>query len=96
MKQVSLPNLWNRELRGHTVADGKIYQKGFLGFIEDIKKSLKNIDYLNDPSAYDKQEELKAMMICARAIIGFAHRHAEKAREMASAEKGFLKKKRIA
>ena len=80
---------------GHTVADGKIYQKGFLGFIEDIKKSLKNIDYLNDPSAYDKQEELKAMMICARAIIGFAHRHAEKAQEMASAEKDSLRKKEL-
>jgi len=80
---------------GHTVADGKIYQKGFLGFIEDIKKSLKNIDYLNDPNAYDKQEELKAMMICARAIIAFAHRHAEKAREMASAEKDSLRKKEL-
>ncbi|MEA2020852.1 MAG: trans-4-hydroxy-L-proline dehydratase [Candidatus Caldatribacteriota bacterium] len=80
---------------GHTVADGKIYQKGFLGFIEDIKKSLKNIDYLNDSSAYDKQEELKAMMICARAIIAFAHRHAEKAREMALAEKDSLRKKEL-
>ncbi|MEA1939160.1 MAG: trans-4-hydroxy-L-proline dehydratase, partial [Candidatus Caldatribacteriota bacterium] len=80
---------------GHTVADGKIYRKGFLGFIEDIKKSLKNVDYLNDQNAYDKQEELKAMIICARAIIAFAHRHAEKAREMASVEKDSLRKKEL-
>ncbi len=80
---------------GHTVADGKMYKKGFSGFIEDIKKSLEDIDYLNDPDAYGKKEELKAMLICARAIIAFANRHAEKAEEMALTEKDELRKKEL-
>lgn len=71
---------------GHTVADDKIYHKGFLDFKADMEESLRSIDYFNDPEAYEKQEELKAMMICADAIIRLAERYSEKAREMAEAE----------
>ncbi|MCS7282125.1 MAG: glycyl radical protein [Anaerolineae bacterium] len=71
---------------GHTVLDDKIYRKGFLDFMADIRRALANLDYLNDPQAYDKQEELKAMLICADALIRFAHRHAEKAEELAARE----------
>jgi formate C-acetyltransferase len=80
---------------GHTVADDKIYHKGFSDFIRDIDKSMQNLDYLNDPEAYDKQEELKAMLICAKAIIRFAERYAEKALEMAEAEKNPQRKKEL-
>ncbi|GAG16192.1 unnamed protein product, partial [marine sediment metagenome] len=80
---------------GHTVADDKIYQKGFSDFIQDIEKSIQNLDYLNDSEAYDKQEELKAMLICAKAIIWFAERYAEKALEMADAEKNPRRKKEL-
>jgi formate C-acetyltransferase len=68
---------------GHTVLDDKIYRKGMLGFKREIEEHLESLDYLNDPNAYDKQEELKAMRICADALIRFAERHAEKARELA-------------
>jgi pyruvate formate-lyase/glycerol dehydratase family glycyl radical enzyme len=71
---------------GHTVLDDKIYRKGFLDFKRDIQQSLQNLDYLNDPDAYDKQEQLKAMDICADALIRFAERHAEQARELARQE----------
>ena len=80
---------------GHTVADDKIYHKGFSDFIQDIEKNIQNLDYLNDPEAYDKQEELKAMLICAKAIIRFAERYAEKALEMADAEKNPRRKKEL-
>ena len=80
---------------GHTVADGKMYKKGFLGFIKDIEKSMEKIDYLNDLHAYDKREQLKAMSICARAIIAFAHRYADKAQEMAVAEKDAGRKEEL-
>lgn len=80
---------------GHTVADGKIYKKGFLDFKRDMQQSLSGIDYLNDPEAYDKQEELKAMLICADAIIRYAERHAEKARELAEQEKDPKRKKEL-
>ncbi|PWH13072.1 MAG: formate C-acetyltransferase/glycerol dehydratase family glycyl radical enzyme [Anaerolineae bacterium] len=68
---------------GHTVLDDKIYHKGMLDFIEEIRHSLANLDFYNDPEAYDKQEELRAMEIVARALIRFAERHAEKARQLA-------------
>ncbi len=71
---------------GHTVLDDKIYRKGMLDFQEDIRRALANLDYLNDPEAYDKQEELRAMLICTEALIRFANRHAEKARELAARE----------
>jgi len=71
---------------GHTVLDGKIYSKGFLDFKRDIQQSLRDLDYLNDLQAYAKQEELKAMLICADALIRSAERHAEKARELAQQE----------
>ncbi|ABO51468.1 pyruvate formate-lyase [Desulforamulus reducens MI-1] len=72
---------------GHTVLDDKIYRKGFLDFQREIAESLQKLDYYNDPKAYYKQEQLKAMRICADAIIRFAQRHAEKARELASQER---------
>jgi len=71
---------------GHTVLDDKIYRKGMLDFVADIDASLARLDYLNDPEAYAKQEELKAMRICALALIRFAERHAEKAEALAAAE----------
>ena len=71
---------------GHTVLDNKIYHKGFLDFKADIQRSLDSLDYLNDPEAYNKQEQLKAMNVCANALIRFAHRHTEKAQELAQQE----------
>ncbi len=80
---------------GHTVADDKIYYKGFLGFQKDIKRSLQSLDYLNDTEAYQKQEELKAMLICAKAIISFANRYTQKALEVARKEKNLQRKKEL-
>jgi len=71
---------------GHTVLDDKIYRKGMLDFQQDIERSMQDLDYLNDAEAYAKQEQLKAMHIVAGAIIHFAERHAEKARQLARQE----------
>ena len=72
---------------GHTVGDKKIFTKGFLEFKREIERELADLDYFNDPEAYDKQEQLKAMSICCDGIIIFANRHADKARELAVLEK---------
>src|SRR5512143_4325993 len=48
---------------GHTVLDDKIYHKGMLDFIAEIDATLERLDYLGDPQAYARQEELKAMQI---------------------------------
>ncbi len=68
---------------GHTVLDGKIYRKGMLDFIREIDQALARLDYLNDPEAYARQEELKAMRICAEALIHLAARYAALARRLA-------------
>ncbi len=81
---------------GHTVLDDKIYRKGMCDFKRDIQHSLDNLDYLNDPQAYNKQEQLKAMRICADALIRFAERHAEKARELAGQEADPQRKQELA
>jgi formate C-acetyltransferase len=80
---------------GHTVLDDKIYHKGFLDFKQQIEESLQNLDYLNDPGAYNKQEELKAMAICADALIIFAERHAKKAGELAEQEEDPQRKREL-
>lgn len=71
---------------GHTVAGNKIYHKGMLDVILDVKESLSKLDFLNDPEAFDKQEELKAMQHTAETIILYAKRHADKLEELAKAE----------
>jgi pyruvate formate-lyase/glycerol dehydratase family glycyl radical enzyme len=71
---------------GHTVLDDKIYHRGMLDFQGDIDASLAGLDYLNDPEAYAKQEQLKAMRICAAALVRFAERHAEQARILVEGE----------
>jgi pyruvate formate-lyase/glycerol dehydratase family glycyl radical enzyme len=68
---------------GHTVLDGKIYEKGFLDFKDDIGRAIRSLDFANDQRAYEKREELRAMDICCDAIITYAERHAELARKMA-------------
>jgi formate C-acetyltransferase len=72
---------------GHTALDGKIYQKGMLDFKQEIKDHLDSLDYMNDPEANDKAEELKAMDISCDAVILFAERHADLAELKASKEK---------
>lgn len=72
---------------GHTVLDDKIYRKGMLDFKADIERALAELDDLNDPTAYVRQEQLRAMAICADALIRFARRHADKARELAQEER---------
>ena len=77
---------------GHTVLDDKIYKKGILDFGRDIAQRLATLDFLGDPEAYAKREELRAMAICADAILLLANRHADLARELARAERDLNRK----
>mgnify|MGYP002555105620 CR=1 FL=1 len=72
---------------GHTALDGKVYRYGLLDLKERIAGELANLDFMNDPEATDKQEELTAMSISCDAAILFAERHADLADEMSMAEK---------
>ncbi len=77
---------------GHTALDGKIYNKGMLDFKKEIEEHLNSLDYLTDPDATDKAEELKAMAKSCDAAIVFAERHAEMAEKMAESEKNEKRK----
>ena len=70
---------------GHTTLDGMIYEKGMLDLKEQIAAHLAALDYLSDPQAAGKAEELRAMEISCDAAIIFAERHAELAEAMAAA-----------
>jgi formate C-acetyltransferase len=72
---------------GHTALDGTIYRKGMLDFKREIAGCLAALDYLNDPTAADRAEQLKAMDIACDAAILFAERHADLAERMAGGEK---------
>ena len=71
---------------GHTVLDDKIYRKGTLDFKKDIANALAGLDSLADPGGYAKREQLLAMDISCDAMILFARRHAELARQRARRE----------
>ena len=68
---------------GHTAMDGKMYREGLLDVKARIEKRISELDYIYDPEATDKQQELEAMAISCDAAILFAERHAELADRMA-------------
>ena len=72
---------------GHTALDGKVYRYGLLDLKDRIQKHIESLDFMNDPEATDKQEELQAMAISCDAAILFAKRHADLADEMSLTEK---------
>ena len=71
---------------GHTAMDGRMYHEGLLDMKARIHKKLESLDFIYDPEATDKQQELEAMSISCDAAILFAERHAELAEKMAAKE----------
>ena len=71
---------------GHTAMDGKMYHEGLLDVKARIEKKIASLDYIYDPEATDKQQELEAMAISCDAAILFAERHAKLAEQMAAKE----------
>ena len=94
-----VPNEWKRAYEagvftefmeqrapGHTALDGAIYKKGMLDYKKEINDHINRLDFMNDPEATEKLEELKAMDVSCDAAIVFAERHADLAEEMAKNE----------
>ncbi|MDR0647744.1 MAG: glycyl radical protein [Synergistaceae bacterium] len=71
---------------GHTALDGLIYKKGMLDIKRDIALARSKLDFIADPEATAKDDELQGMDISCDAVIIFAERHADLAQEMASRE----------
>ena len=72
---------------GHTVAGKDVFKKGMRDFREEIHEALSQLDFHNDPNAFEKREELKAMDITACALMEYAKRHAGELDKMAEEEK---------
>ena len=68
---------------GHTAMDGKMYHTGLLEVKDRIQKKIESLDFINDPEATDKLQELEAMAISCDAAILLAERHSILAEEMA-------------
>ena len=64
-----------------------MFRTGFLDLKREIADAVAALDFRNDPQAYERAEELKAMDIACDAIIMYAGRHAEKLEAMAREEK---------
>ena len=71
---------------GHTVLGDVIYRRGFLDLAAEVDGAQASLDVEHDPRAFDKALELRGMRIAAEAIVRFAARHAERARELAAIE----------
>lgn len=71
---------------GHTCGGEQVFTTGYLDYKEKIKKTMDALDWMNDPEASDKMEELKAMDICCDAVIILGERYHEMAVEKAVAE----------
>ncbi len=95
----SLPEQWHRAYEagiftefmeqrapGHTVADDKIYRRGLLDAQREIAAARYAIEFVSDPEAYEKDEQLRAMHIACDAAMRFAERHAALAEQLATEE----------
>lgn len=71
---------------GHTCGGEQVFTTGYLDYKEKIKKTMDALDWMNDPEASDKMEELKAMDICCDAVIILGERYHEMAVEKAAVE----------
>jgi len=71
---------------GHTALDGRIYKYGLKEIKSQINERISRLDYINDPEASDRFEQLTAMEISCDAVILFALRHADLAEEKAKTE----------
>lgn len=69
---------------GHVCVDyGKVLEKGFTGIIEEVAVAMSKLD-VSDPGYIKKSQFYQAVIITYNAAINFAHRYADKARELAA------------
>ena len=80
---------------GHTVGGDLFYKKGFLQLKQEAQNSIDRLDFMNDREALSKKHQLEAMKIACDAIIIYAKRYSEYAREMAEKEENTARKQEL-
>ncbi len=71
---------------GHTCGGEQVFTTGYMDYKEKIHQTMESLDYINDPDAVNKCEELKAMDISCDAVIILGERYHKLALEMAQKE----------
>lgn len=71
---------------GHTCGGEQVFTTGYMDYKDQIHKTMEELDYINDPEAVNKCEELKAMDISCDAVIILGERYHKLALEMAEKE----------
>lgn len=77
---------------GHTCGGEQVFTTGYLDYKEKIQKTMDELDYINDPEAVNKCEELKAMAISCDAVCILGERYHKLALEMAEKEENEVRK----
>ncbi|HPR11109.1 MAG TPA: glycyl radical protein [Bacteroidales bacterium] len=80
---------------GHTVLGYKMFNTGFLRLKEEIAATLKDLDWFNDPEAFEKEQELMAMDIACDAMIMYARRYSDELLRLAGTEKDEERRKEL-
>lgn len=80
---------------GHTVGGDIFYKKGFLQLKAEAQASIDRLDFMNDKDALAKKHQLEAMKIACDAIMIYAKRYSEYAREMAQKEENPVRKQEL-
>lgn len=80
---------------GHTVGGDLFYKKGFLQLKQEAQNSIDRLDFMNDREALSKKHQLEAMKMACDAIIIYAKRYSEYAREMAEKEENPARKQEL-
>ena len=80
---------------GHTCGGQQVFTTGYMDYKEKIHKTMEELDYINDPEAVNKCEELKAMDISCDAVIILGERYHKLALEMAEKETDETRKEEL-
>ncbi len=80
---------------GHTCGGQQVFTTGYMDYKEKIHKTMEELDYINDPEAVNKCEELKAMDISCDAVIILGERYHKLALETAEKETDETRKEEL-
>ena len=57
IKELRFTEFMEQRGPGHTAGDKNFYIKGYGDYKKEIEQAIKELDYFNDPEAYDKEQE---------------------------------------
>ena len=69
-----------------------MFKTGFISVKNEIDAAIEKLDFFNDREAFEKLEELNAMLVTCDAIIMYADRHADELERLSLTEKNDIRK----